>query len=93
LVLVEGGAEVAGLEGLVAKVLAVGCDLQDACGGDGLLGCIVLREVFVLVAVGVGRLDVRLDGLLAGKLTTVGNDDLLSRLVVLGGKVLDFSND
>jgi hypothetical protein len=93
LVFVEGDAEIAGLESLVAKLLAVGGDLENARCGDGLFCSIILGEVFVLIAVGIGGLDVSRKGFLARELTAVGNDDISCGLVALGGEVLNLADD
>ncbi|KAK4164459.1 hypothetical protein QBC43DRAFT_344342 [Cladorrhinum sp. PSN259] len=63
LVLVERLGEVALLERLVAKLLAVACDLENLGGGEGLVSrYLVLGEVLVLVTVLVGSLSVGADG-------------------------------
>jgi len=95
LVLVERDAEVAGLEGLVAVLLAVARDLEHPRGVQGVLvGVLVLGEVLVLVAEGVGGLGLGLKSAVAGELTAVGDDGVLLGLVAaLGGEVLDLADD
>lgn len=92
MVLVQTEAEVAGLEGLVSVLLALGGNLEDLLGVERLGA--VLGEVLVGVAHGVGLLHVGSEGGVALELTTVGDEGFLLGLVAgLGRQVLDLAND
>lgn len=94
-VLFESEVEVARLEGLVAKVLAGGCDFEDLLGGQGLLvGREVVGEVFERVAGGIRLLDVGLESFFAGELAAVGDQGFFLGLVAGGrAEVLDLADD
>lgn len=92
-VLLQGDGDVAGLEGLVAEILAVGRDLEAflcRVGGRWL----VFGEVFVFVAVGVGGAGRGVEGdCVWVELAAVGDYDVFFGLVGLGGEVLDQADD
>lgn len=94
-VLFESEAQVARLEGLVAKVLAGRGDLEDLLGRQGLLlGGEVIGEVLVRVAGSIGLLGVGGKGFVASQLAAVGNENLLLGLVAgSSAQVLDLADN
>lgn len=92
-VLVQAKLEVAGLEGLVAKVFAGGGNLENLLGWQRLLvRREVVGEVFVGVAGGIGLLDVGAECFVAGELAAVDDERLLFwRVAGRGAQVLDLA--
>lgn len=94
LVLVQGQGGITGLECFVAKLFAVGGDLEDLLSIKLLIR--VFGEVLVCIAESIGGLGVagKCLGCGACELTTIDNDAIACGLVTTRGrKVLDLADD